>query len=149
MFRFDSDYWNTCNWKSFKGGSNKRNFVYVIYTCDVYNVKCGLDYQACYIMFIITTMIFCVSNLFILHNDLKYFELRNYLFQAVLPSAIAVVISFALVSWMSNFFPNTICSLLLFVLTSSIVTLVISFLIMLQQNERLAIFSYIKNKFLK
>lgn len=112
-------------------------------------LKCGLDYQACYIMFIITTMIFCVSNLFILHNDLKYFELRNYLFQAVLPSAIAVVTSFALVSWMSNFFPDTICSLLLFVLTSSIVTLVISFLIMLQQNERLAIFSYIKNKFLK
>lgn len=112
-------------------------------------LKCGLDYQACYIMFIITTMIFCVSNLFILHNDLKYFELRNYLFQAVLPSAIAVVTSFALVSWMSNFFPDTICSLLLFVLTSSIVTIVISFLIMLQQNERLTIISYIKNKFLK
>ena len=112
-------------------------------------LKWGCDYQACYIMFIITTMIFCVSNLFILHHDLKNFELRNYILQAVIPSSIAVISSFSIVSWLSHFFSNTIYGLLLFAFISCLVTITTSFIIMLQQNERITILTYIKNKILK
>ena len=112
-------------------------------------LKWGCDYQACYIMFIITTMIFCVSNLFILHHDLKNFELRNYILQAVIPSSIAIISSFSIVSWLSHFFSNTIYGLLLFAFISCLVTITTSFIIMLQQNERITILTYIKNKILK
>ena len=112
-------------------------------------LKCGCDYQSCYIMFMITTFIFCLSNLLILHHDLKGFEVRNYILQAVMPSAIAVGISFIFMCWISKFFPNTIYSLFVFVLISSFVTMVICFMVMLHQDERLVVLSYLKNKILR
>lgn len=109
-------------------------------------LKCGYDYQACYVMFIITTIIFCVSNLFILNHDLKGFELRSYIVKAVIPSTVAVVISFILACWVSNLFPDTIWSLLLFILMSCFITIVICFVIMLHHTERMAIISFLKSK---
>lgn len=112
-------------------------------------LRLGYNYQACYIMFIITTIIFCIFNILILRHDLKEFDFRNYILQAVIPSTIAVFASFVLSFGIATLFHDTICNFFLFTLASSVTTLTICFVIMLHKNERLVILSYINNKILR
>lgn len=109
-------------------------------------LKIGFGYRACYIMFVISSFLFCVLNLYILHIDLKGFQLRKFVIQAILPSSLAIISSYLTLNFISKLFPDTFFNFVMFVLVSIFVIVFLWFLIMLNKNERASIISYFNEK---
>ena len=109
-------------------------------------LKIGFGYRACYIMFVISSFLFFVLNLYILHIDLKGFQLRKFVIQAILPSSLAIISSYLTLNFISQLFPDTFFNFVMFVLVSIFVIVFLWFLIMLNKNERASIISYFNEK---
>jgi Na+-driven multidrug efflux pump len=106
----------------------------------------GLGYTSCYIMFIISTMLFCITNLLILKRQVPQFELKNFVNTAVLPTVIATIIAFAVIFWASKFLCEGLNGFLILFVLSALVISLISAVIMLNAQERTTIYNLIKSK---
>ncbi len=106
----------------------------------------GMGYFACYVMFIISTMLFCVTNLLILKIQMPQFVLKDFVVATIVPATLVVIIAFVVISWISTFICEGFWGFVILGLISVLVISLISFIIMLNNQERVLLYNLIKSK---
>ena len=105
-----------------------------------------MGYSACYVMFIISTILFCFTNLLILKKQMPQFELKDFVITTILPTILVTVIAFITISWLSNFVCEGLWGFLILGMISVLVIPLISIIIMLNTQERVLLYNLIKSK---
>ena len=99
-------------------------------------LKLGLGYVDCYIMFLIVQCLIFVVNVLILHHQMKEFEMSRFVLTVVVPIVICLLCSMACSYLVSPHFQDTIIGLLLFTTVSVLITIALSFVIILNKKDR-------------
>ena len=112
-------------------------------------LKRGMDYSACYIMFIASTLLFCVVNLQILRSQMPQFLLRSFVFRTIIPISLVLPINFIIVFWISRFLSNGLLGFFILGLISILVISSIGSIFILSRSERMHIYNLIKSRISK
>ena len=127
------------------GAINGTLYILTIPTMYVM-LKVGLGYFSCYVMFIISTMLFCITNLQILKKQMPQFELKDFVITAIIPVVLVVVTSFLAIFWISKFICHGFLGLTILGIISVVVISVISYFLMLNAHERILLYNIVKSK---
>ena len=105
-------------------------------------LKLGYSYKACYVLFLIISILFCLINLIILKYQVSEFNLRHFIIRSFVPMTLTGIISFYIVKYISInlFYNDSILSLIAIFIISFIIILSVSFIIALSKVERKQIF---------
>jgi Na+-driven multidrug efflux pump len=109
-------------------------------------LKIGLTYRDCYLMFLIITALFCAVNAFILKKQMPEFAIVSFINTALLPILIMFALSLAGSYALSYHFQESFLGLILFSLLSCLMTMVLSFVVMLNRNEKRQTLELIKKR---
>ena len=109
-------------------------------------LKIGLTYRDCYLMFLIITTLFCAINAFILKKQMPEFAIVSFINTALLPILIMFALSLASSYALSYHFQESLLGLVLFSILSGMITIVLSFVVMLNRNEKRQTLELIKKR---
>ena len=109
-------------------------------------LKIGLTYRDCYLMFLIITSLFCAINAFILKKQMPEFAIVSFINTALLPILIMFALSLASSYALSYHFQESLLGLVLFSFLSGMITIVLSFVVMLNRNEKRQTLELIKKR---
>ena len=109
-------------------------------------LKCGLTYKECYLMFLIASCLFMFSCAVVLRRQMPEFAIMEFAKKSMIPLIVMVALSMSCSFLISSFFADRIIDLIAFVLVSCVITIICSYMVLLNNEEKKITISYIKMK---
>ena len=127
------------------GAINGTLYILTIPTMYVMLVM-GLGYFSCYVMFVMSTMLFCIINLQILKKQMPQFKLKDFVTTTIIPVVLVIVVSFMAIFGISTFICRGFWGFLILGIISVLVVSIVSYIFMLNVHERILIHHIVKSK---